>query len=130
MGLVIVSSPHLHLQTQPAAFANPQQAIYHATLLKLNAYYAYPALSNGTPAQPYGDICLSSARALAQLCAAAREIGFKTASSPLFIWSTWVAARVLFVNDFLAHRDAPCREFEEIVAALKEQAPFWSLASE
>ncbi|BEI94281.1 uncharacterized protein CcaverHIS019_0607400 [Cutaneotrichosporon cavernicola] len=106
------------------------QAIYHATLLKLNAYYAYPALGTGTPPQPYGDTCITSARALAQLCGAARELGFIHSSSPLFVWSTWVAARVLFVNDFLAHRDAPCTEFEEILAALKEQAPYWSLANQ
>ncbi|CAK9782693.1 hypothetical protein CC85DRAFT_92279 [Cutaneotrichosporon oleaginosum] len=106
------------------------QAIYHATLLKLNAYYAYPALGTGTPPQPFGDTCMASAHALAHLCSAARDLGWRKASSPLFIWSTWVAARVLFVHDFVAHRDAPCAEFEEILAALKEQAPYWSLANQ
>ncbi|GMK57850.1 hypothetical protein CspeluHIS016_0406840 [Cutaneotrichosporon spelunceum] len=113
----------------PGSMSLVIQAIYHATLLKLNAYYAYPALST-TPPQPYGDTCLSSARAVAGLCAAARELGFLHSSSPLFIWSAWVAARVLFVHDFVARRAAPRPEFEDILTALKDQAPYWGLANQ
>ena len=78
------------------------------------------------------------------LCAAARDIGFAKASSPLFIWSSWVAARVLFsksttieslsalttVHAFLNHLPGPDDDFEAILAALKDQAQYWSLASE
>lgn len=115
---------------EPSSMTLVIQAIYHATLLKLNAYYAFPALSNGVPVEPYGSTCVTSARAVVQLCNQAAEIGFKQASSPLFIWSTWVAARVLFVNAFLAHADKPDDDFDTIVKSLKEQAPYWSLASE
>lgn len=66
------------------------------TLLKLNAYYAYPALSNGDPVEPYTSTCLTSTKAMVALCGSAREIGFARSSSPLFVWSSWVAARVLF----------------------------------
>lgn len=104
--------------------------VYHATLLKLNAYYAYPALSNGSPIEPYGGTCTSSARALVQLVHQARDVGFRQASSPLFIWSAWVAARVLFINAFLAHQAQPDDDFEVILQGLREMAAYWSLASE
>lgn len=68
----------------------------YRTLLKLNASYAYPALSNGEPQEPYVSTCLSSARSMAKLANTARSIGWVTASTPLFIWGCWVAARVLF----------------------------------
>lgn len=68
----------------------------YRTLLKLNASYAYPALSNGEPQEPYVSTCLSSARSMAKLANTARSIGWATASTPLFIWGCWVAARVLF----------------------------------
>lgn len=116
------------------------------TVLKLNAYYAYPALSNGDPVEPYTSTCLASTKAVVALCTHAREIGFAKSSSPLFVWSSWVAARVLFsescddsksmldtelipVHAFLNHLPAPDDDFEAIVAALKEQAKYWSLAS-
>jgi hypothetical protein len=66
------------------------------TLLKLNAYYAFPALSNGEPQEPYTSTCLNATRAIVALIARGREIGWVGSSSPLFIWSCWVAARVLF----------------------------------
>ena len=66
------------------------------TLLKLNAYYAYPALTNGEPIEPYTSTCLSSTKAMVTLCSKARDIGFSRTSSPLLIWSSWVAARVIF----------------------------------
>jgi len=66
------------------------------TLLKLNAYYAFPALSNGEPQEPYTSTCLNATRAMVALIAKGREIGWVGSSSPLFIWSCWVAARVLF----------------------------------
>lgn len=66
------------------------------TLLKLNAYYAFPALSNGEPQEPYTSTCLSSIQAIVELVNTAREVGFQTSSSPLFIWSSWVGARVIF----------------------------------
>jgi hypothetical protein len=66
------------------------------TLLKLNAYYAFPALSNGEPQEPYTSTCLNATRAIVALIAKGREIGWVGSSSPLFIWSCWVAARVLF----------------------------------
>ena len=74
-------------------------------------------------------------------------------SSPLFIWSSWVAARVLFgmsfpsflslsvittgpderrlisVYSFLSHRSQPDDDFDIIVSALKEQSQYWTLAS-
>ena len=65
-------------------------------MLKLNAYYAFPALSNGQPQEPYVSTCLTSARALAGLNVVAGEIGYMSSSTPLFIWASWVAARVLF----------------------------------
>ncbi|TXT08628.1 hypothetical protein VHUM_02756 [Vanrija humicola] len=104
--------------------------VYHATLLKLNAYYAYPALSNGAPVEPYGGTCAASAAALVRLVAQARELGFRQASSPLFIWSAWVAARVLFIHSFLAHHAHPDDNFEAILQALREQAAYWSLANQ
>ncbi len=83
--------------------------IYTRTLLKVNAYYAFPALSTGEPIEPYTSTCLSGARAVVRLAGVAREIGFCASSTPLFIWSCWVAARVLFGMQqppriFQAHR--------------------------
>jgi hypothetical protein len=72
---------------------------------------------------------MASARALVHLTAQARDVGFITSSSPLFIWSTWVAARVLFVHAFLAHKERPDEDFDAILAGLKSQAQYWSLAS-
>ncbi|KIY34495.1 hypothetical protein I305_03279 [Cryptococcus gattii E566] len=105
-------------------------AIYYSTLLKLNASYAYPALSNGEPQEPYVSTCLSSARSMAKLANTARSIGWATASTPLFIWGCWVAARVLFVHAFLNHHTQPDEDFEEIITSLKEQSEYWDLATQ
>nr|XP_031861042.1 uncharacterized protein CI109_003402 [Kwoniella shandongensis]KAA5528114.1 hypothetical protein CI109_003402 [Kwoniella shandongensis] len=106
------------------------QAIHYATLLKLNAYHAYPALSNGEPQEPYVSTCLSSARSVAALADSARPVGWATASTPLFIWGCWVAARVLFVHAFLNHQTQPDDDFNTIVLTLKEQAEYWGLANQ
>jgi hypothetical protein len=66
------------------------------TLLKLNAYYAFPALSNGEPQEPYTSTCLASIREIVSLVNTAREVGFAMSSSPLLIWASWVGARVDF----------------------------------
>ncbi|KAL1406275.1 hypothetical protein Q8F55_007971 [Vanrija albida] len=113
----------------PGAMGLVIAGVYHATLLKLNAYYAFPALSNA-PVEPYAATCAESAAALAALVADARALGFRQASSPLFIWSAWVAARVLFINAFLAHQAAPGEQFEAILDALREMAAYWSLANQ
>jgi hypothetical protein len=84
--------PRVRLQLQPGRAT----ADCDRTLLKLNAYYAYPALSNGDPIEPYTSTCLSSIKAMVSLCHRARELGYAKSSSPLFIWASWVAARVLF----------------------------------
>ncbi|KAK8869490.1 hypothetical protein IAR55_000055 [Kwoniella newhampshirensis] len=114
-----------------------------STLLKLNAYHAYPALSNGEPQEPYVSTCLASARSVAALAESARPIGWATASTPLFIWGCWVAARVLFgeyigsktklteaVHAFLNHQSQPDDDFNTIVVTLKEQAEYWGLANQ
>ena len=93
-------SPSSH-QTQTAANLPPMMErrgikLMIRTLLKLNAYYAFPALSNGEPQEPYTSTCLNATRAMVVLIAKGREIGWVGSSSPLFIWSCWVAARVLF----------------------------------
>ncbi|RSH92069.1 hypothetical protein EHS25_008481 [Saitozyma podzolica] len=106
------------------------QGIHHATLLKLNAYYAFPALSNGEPQEPYVSTCLTSARSMVALTSVARDAGWQRTSTPLFIWSCWVSARVLFVHAFLAHQLSPDEDFDSIVAALKEQAQYWGLAKQ
>lgn len=80
------------------------------------------------------------------LCHRARDVGYAKSSSPLFIWASWVAARVLFsklishgplqnrayrlVHAFLSHRDGPDDDFDTIVSSLKESARYWTLASE
>lgn len=112
-------------------FADPcvQQAIYHATQLKLNAYYAFPALSNGGPIEPYNSACLESCRAVASLAEIARSIGWIKSATPYFVWGCWVAARVLFVHAFLAHQTVIDNEFDTIVVCLKEQSQYWGLAS-
>ena len=108
----------------------PQQAIHHATLLKLNAYYAFPALSNGDPQEPYTSTCMASCRAMVRLLDSARALGWQDAASPLFVWGCWVAARVLFVHAFQAHQMGPDGEFEAVLRGLKEMARYWALASE
>ncbi|KAI9636462.1 fungal-specific transcription factor domain-containing protein [Dioszegia hungarica] len=106
------------------------QAIHHATLLKLNAYYAYPALATGEPIEPHTSTCLTAAGAIVDLIHTARAVGWMTASTPFFIWGCWVAARVLFVHAFLAHRTGPDEAFDEIVGCLREQAGYWGLANQ
>jgi hypothetical protein len=84
----------------------------------------------------------------------ARELGYQSSSTPFFIWSCWVGARVLFgeskgwvrhrldwcgadiavtdtrlVHAFLSHKPHPDQDFDEIVLSLKDQAQYWSLAS-
>lgn len=110
--------------------AYEQQAIHHATLLKLNAYYAFPALSNGEPQEPFTSTCLASCRAVVQLTDSARALGWQHAASPLFVWGCWVAARVLFVHAFLGHQMGPDAEFDTVLRGLKEMANYWGLASE
>ncbi|WWC60752.1 uncharacterized protein I303_103328 [Kwoniella dejecticola CBS 10117] len=61
---------------------------------------------------------------------AARALGWMTTSSPMFIWGCWVAARVIFVHSFLNHQTQPDENFNTILAALKEQALYWSLANQ
>ncbi|WWC89679.1 uncharacterized protein L201_004604 [Kwoniella dendrophila CBS 6074] len=104
------------------------QAAYYATLLKLNGNHAYPA--HGEPEEPYVSTCLDSAKAMANLTTTARAIGWKTTSSPVLIWGCWVAARVIFVHAFLNHQTQPDDNFNTILAALKEQAVYWSLANQ
>ncbi|WRT67477.1 uncharacterized protein IL334_004449 [Kwoniella shivajii] len=67
---------------------------------------------------------------MAGLANGARHIGWSTASTPVFIWGCWVAARVLFVHAFLNGQTQPDDDFNTIVATLKEQAQFWSLANQ
>ncbi|WVW82740.1 hypothetical protein I302_104751 [Kwoniella bestiolae CBS 10118] len=62
--------------------------------------------------------------------ATARALGWMTTSSPLFIWGCWVAARVIFVHAYLNHQTQPDENFNTILAALKEQALYWSLANQ
>lgn len=83
------------------------------------------------------------------LAGVARDVSFVSSSTPLFIWSCWVAARVLFgtphctssvipkwsnpvllVHAFVGHQVQPDDDFDIIVSALKDQAIYWSLASE
>lgn len=106
-----------------------QQAIHHATLLKLNAYYAYPALATGEPIEPHTSTCLNAAQSIVDLIHTARTVGWMTASTPFFIWGCWVAARVLFVHAFTSHQMGPDEAFDEIVGCLREQAGYWGLAS-
>jgi hypothetical protein len=70
--------------------------VHHATLLKLNSYYAYPALSNGEPVEPFTSTCLASASAMTTISQTARNHGLAELTTPLLIWAEWVAARVLF----------------------------------
>ncbi|WWD01064.1 hypothetical protein V866_008002 [Kwoniella sp. B9012] len=104
------------------------QAAYYATLLKLNGNHAYPA--HGEPEEPYVSTCLDSAKAMANLASTARALGWMTTSSPVFIWGCWVAARVIFVHAYLNHQTQPDENFNTILAALKEQALYWSLANQ
>ena len=144
----LLTDHHPYINTE-----GKEKALTSRTLLKLNAYYAFPALSNGEPQEPYTSTCLHATRSIVQLTAKAREIGWIGSSSPLFIWSSWVAARVLFgvslsilslfvittgpderrlipVYSFLSHRSQPDDDFDIIVSALKEQSQYWTLASE
>ncbi|WVQ76527.1 hypothetical protein IAR50_006197 [Cryptococcus sp. DSM 104548] len=107
------------------------QAIHHATLLKLNASHAYPAVLPSTPSsqEPFLSTCLNSARAMARLAGEGREAGWEK-GGPLFVWGCWVAARVLFVHAFLNNHARPDDDFEVIVRALKEQAEYWDLATQ
>jgi len=144
----LLTDHHPYINTE-----GKEKALTSRTLLKLNAYYAFPALSNGEPQEPYTSTCLHATRSIVQLTAKAREIGWIGSSSPLFIWSSWVAARVLFgmsfpsflslsvittgpderrlisVYSFLSHRSQPDDDFDIIVSALKEQSQYWTLAS-
>lgn len=74
-------------------------ALHHATLLKINAYHAFPA--SGGIVSPFHDRCMESTTAMADLCARHNGLGWKSAS-PLFIWSAWVAARVVFISRFVS----------------------------
>lgn len=123
------------------------KGIYHATMLKINAYYAYPAL--GGTQQPFERTCLESCAAMVDLCAQAQTLGWRSAS-PWFIWSAWVAARVLFISRFVG-TGTHARESKDAVAAatpgsgvsaaddpsfgfvlecLRDAAQFWSLATQ
>lgn len=86
----------LALRQDHTALSLMVQGIHHATILKLNAYYAFPAQAEGKPLEPYNSTCLESTREMGRLARIAGEIGFDKTSSPFFIWSSWVAARVLF----------------------------------
>ncbi|ODN88393.1 hypothetical protein L198_06664 [Cryptococcus wingfieldii CBS 7118] len=107
------------------------QAIHHATLLKLNASHAYPALLPPTRSaqEPFLSTCLNSARAMARLVEEGREAGWERGGA-LFVWGCWVAARVLFVHAFLNNQKTLDDDFEVIVGALKEQAEYWGLATQ
>ncbi|WVQ99018.1 hypothetical protein IAU59_006150 [Kwoniella sp. CBS 9459] len=105
-------------------------AAHYSTLLKLNGNYAYPALSNGEAKEPYVTTCLNSAHAMAAIADRARGVGWANASSPVFIWGCWVAARVLFVHSFLNHHTQPDEDFNIIVSCLREQAEYWALANQ
>ncbi|TYJ54174.1 hypothetical protein B9479_005185 [Cryptococcus floricola] len=107
------------------------QAIHHATLLKLNASHAYPALLPATRSaqEPFLSTCLSSARAMARLVEEGREAGWERGGA-LFVWGCWVAARVLFVHAFLNNHKRLDDDFEVIVGGLKEQAEYWGLATQ
>lgn len=115
------------------------RALHHATLLKVNAYHAFPA--SGGAVAPFSTRCAESTAAAADLCAAQAAIGWKSAS-PLFIWGTWVAARVVFISRFVATAGgqgaqgsasgglAGDAEFGPLLAALRAASRHWSLASQ
>lgn len=41
-------------------------------------------------------LCVQSYQGIWRLCEVARNIGYRKSSTPLFIWSCWIAARVSF----------------------------------
>lgn len=130
-------------------------ALHHATLLKVNAYHAFPA--SGGSVAPFRDRCAESTSAVAELCKQQAGLGWKSAS-PLFIWGAWVAARVVFISRFVAASDplphpphpshssahpsqattsggmsgglASDPEFSVLLASLREASRHWSLASQ
>lgn len=132
-------------------------ALHHATLLKVNAYHAFPA--SGGSVAPFRDRCAESTAAVAELCKQQASMGWKSAS-PLFIWGAWVAARVVFISRFVAasdshpphssstHPNHPSQpsgqpggsgvsgglasdpEFSVLLASLREASRHWSLASQ
>lgn len=114
-------------------------ALHHATLLKVNAYHAFPA--SGGSVAPFRDRCAESTSAVAELCRQQAGLGWRGAS-PLFIWGAWVAARVVFITRFVAHSAdsggvsgvsgnlASDPEFSVLLASLRDASRHWSLASQ
>jgi hypothetical protein len=113
--------------------------------MKLNAYYAFPATSSGGLPQPYASTCMDAARGVLALTSAGRQISnSESMSSPLFIWSCWVAARIFFskssqatltdadgiVHSYITSKSEPGDEFDAMSDALKRQSPSWPLAGE
>ncbi|ORY30760.1 fungal-specific transcription factor domain-domain-containing protein [Naematelia encephala] len=105
------------------------QAIHHSTILKLNGYYAFSAATSTEPLEPWTSICLESCRGIVTLTRQASVIGLQS-TSPLFTWSCWIAARLLFVHAYLTHQNDPGDDFDCIVGSMKGTSPYWGTASQ
>lgn len=69
-----------------------------STILKLHGFHAYPTITTTTGIiEPYATQCLASARAICNLsCRATMRGPDAPAVSPVFIWTCWIAARIMF----------------------------------
>ncbi|KAJ9117488.1 hypothetical protein QFC22_004338 [Naganishia vaughanmartiniae] len=67
-------------------------------LLTLHGFHAYPTITTTAGIiEPYASQCLASARAICSLsCRATVRDANAPSVSPVFIWTCWIAARIMF----------------------------------
>jgi hypothetical protein len=120
-------------------------------ILKLHGFHAYPTITTTAGIiEPYASQCLASARAICSLSCrvTVRDVN-APAVSPVFIWTCWIAARIMFgqccgdiscvfrllkryvyppVHACLSARTSMDPEFQILLASLRVMAEEWQLA--
>ncbi|EJT97502.1 hypothetical protein DACRYDRAFT_119201 [Dacryopinax primogenitus] len=106
------------------------QAMYHATLIKLQSIVAHPPdlSSYMQPNAEAGQHIVQSAKQVALLARAVTQTGLKIPhTSPFLAWCMWVAGRVIFMEAY--HGAEPVDgDIHEIVQALEMSGRYWDVA--
>lgn len=105
-------------------------AAFHTTTIRLHSSGAYPTHRSPIfiPSYSASRRCLAAAESLIALCTAAYKGGLFPKLGPPFIFSIWVAARVLLVHGSTVDRQVDDR-IGKLVKALQDLGKYWSIGT-
>lgn len=128
---VMSTFPRHITEAVEAGTANPMQYLiigtYHATVLKLVANLAYPIGRSKHVQEPFFGLSRGSISGAARLASTILRSGTIRDMPPLLPWCFWVAARISFIDSYMA-RSENSTEFNVLVQALEGMSHTWPVA--